>query len=214
VARMRPGQDRIYYLIAESVAAGRDSPHLELLKQKGVEVLLLADRIDEWVMGQVTEFEGKRLKDAARGELELGGLTDEADKHKADEDLKENKGLLKRVKDALGERVLEVRVSRRLQDSPVCLVRAEGELGAQLRRVLAASGQELPASKPVLELNVAHPLARYLDSLQNAEAFNELALLLFDQATLSEDGQLANPGDYARRLNGLLGRLIGAGEKA
>jgi molecular chaperone HtpG len=208
VARMRPGQERIYYVIAESLAAARDSVHIERLRQKGLEVLLLADRVDEWVMGQVTEFEGKRLKDAARGELELGALADEADARRADAELKESKGLLKRVKDALGDRVAEVRVSRRLQESAACLVRAEGELSAGMLRALAAAGQELPPAKPVLELNVSHPLARYLDSLQNRQSFDELALLLFDQASLSESGQLANPGEYARRLNLLLTRLV------
>ena len=141
---MRPGQERIYYIVADSLDARAGSPHLELLRQKGVEVLLLADRIDEWVMGQVSEFEGKRFKDAARGDLELGGLADQAEQARIDEERKEHKALLKRFKDALGDRVIEVRVSERLRDSPAVLVRGEGELSAQMRRVLAANGQAIP----------------------------------------------------------------------
>ncbi len=209
VGRMRPEQGRIYYVVAENLEAARESPHLELLRQKGVEVLLMGDRVDEWVMGHVTEFEGKRFKDVSRGELELGGLADQAERARIDEERKENKALLKRFKDALGERVLEVRVSERLRDSPACLVRGEGELSASLRRALSAAGQSLPADKPVLELNVTHPLVRHMDALQDAEAFGELALLLYDQATLTEEGQVANPADFGRRLNKLLVRLVG-----
>jgi len=207
VGRMQPGQQRIYYLIADSVETARASPHLELLRQKGVEVLLLADRVDEWVMGQISEFEGKRFKDAARGDLELAGLAVEAERARVDAERRESKALLKRVKDALGERVLEVRVSERLRDSPACLVRAEGELSAQMRRVLAAAGQSVPASAPALELNVTHPLVRHLEGLAE-QPFQELALLLYDEASLVEGGQIANPADFSRRLNGLLVRLV------
>ena len=210
VKRMQPGQERVYYVIGDSLDAARHSPHLELLKQKGIEALLMADRVDEWVMGSVTEFEGRKLKDVARGDLELGALAGALEKDKAEAALKESKGLLKRVKDALGDRVREVRPSARLADSPACLVRGEGELSAQLRRALAASGQNIPAGTPLLELNVEHPLVRYLDGLTDAEAFGELALLLFDQATLLEEGVLPQAADYSRRLNRLLVRLSGA----
>src|SRR5579871_1278888 len=135
VSRMKPGQQRIYYLIADSLDAARASPHLELLRQKDIEVLLMADRVDEWVMGQVAEFEGKRFKDVSRGDLELAGLAAESEKARVDAERKESKALLKRVKDALGDRVLEVRVSERLRDSPACLVRSEGELSASMRRL-------------------------------------------------------------------------------
>jgi molecular chaperone HtpG len=208
LARMRPGQERIYYIVADSLDAARASPYLELLQQKGVEVLLMADRIDEWVMGQVTEFEGKRFKEASRGDLELGGLADQAERARIDEERKENKALLKRFKDALGDRVVEVRVSERLRDSPALLVHGEGELSAQMRRLLAANGQAPPAGKPVMELNVSHPLVRHMDALQAADEFQELALLLYDQAALTEEGQVANPADFTRRLNHLLVRLI------
>ena len=208
VARMRPGQERIYYIVADSHDTARESPYLELLRQKDVEVLLLADRIDEWVMGQVSEFEGKRFKDASRGDLELGGLADQAERARIDEERKENKALLKRFKDALGDRVLEVRVSERLRDSPAVLVHAEGELSAQMRRVLAANGQAPPATKAALELNVAHPLVKHMDTLKQADEFQELALLLYDQATMTDEGQVANPPDFSRRLNNLLVRLV------
>ncbi|MGA2023813.1 MAG: molecular chaperone HtpG [Steroidobacteraceae bacterium] len=208
VARMRPGQDRIYFVVAESLEAARESPHLELLRQKEVEVLLMGDRVDEWVMGRVSEFEGKRFKDVARGELELGGLVEATERARIDEDRREHKALLKRFKDALGERVLEVRVSERLRDSPACLVRGETELSAAMRRVLAANGQSVPASAPVLELNVANPLVRYMDSVKETEPFSELALVLYDQASLAEEGQVSNGAEFARRLNKLLVRLV------
>jgi molecular chaperone HtpG len=208
VARMRPGQDRIYYLIGESLEAVRASPHLELLRQKEVEVLLLADRVDEWVMGQVTEFDGKRFKDVARGELELGALADTLERARIDEERRSAKGLLKRFKDALGDRVLEVRVSERLRDSPACLVRGEGELSGALRRVLAANGQTLPPATPLLELNVTHPLVQHMEGLTDPETFGELALLLYDQASLAEEGQVPNGPEFSRRLNKLLVRFI------
>jgi molecular chaperone HtpG len=210
VARMRPGQERIYFIVAESIEAARESPHLELLRQKEVEVLLLGDRVDEWVMGRVLDFEGKRFKDVARGDLELGGLAEAGERERIDAERREHKGLLKRFKDALGDKVLEVRVSERLRDSPACLVRGEAELSAAMRRVLAANGQSIPATAPVFELNVGHPLVRYMDGLKEAEPFSELASLLYDQASLADEGQIANGADFARRLNRLLVRLVEA----
>jgi molecular chaperone HtpG len=213
VERMKPGQDKIYYIIGESVAAARASPYIERLTQRGLEVLLLSERIDEWVMGQMMgelgAFEGKRFKDAARGDLELGTLESEADRKRHDEELKESKGLLKRVKDAIGDRVEEVRVSTRLTDSPACLVLGEHDFGAGMRRILAATGQKIPESKPVLELNVGHPLVRHLDALAEAR-FKELSLLLYEQAELAEGGQLGNPAEFVQRLNRLLVELATA----
>jgi molecular chaperone HtpG len=207
---VRPGQERIYFIVAESIEAARESPHLELLRQKEVEVLLLGDRVDEWVMGRVLDFEGKRFKDVARGDLELGGLAEAGERERIDAERREHKGLLKRFKDALGDKVLEVRVSERLRDSPACLVRGEAELSAAMRRVLAANGQSIPATAPVFELNVGHPLVRYMDGLKEAEPFSELASLLYDQASLADEGQIANGADFARRLNKLLVRLVEA----
>ena len=208
--RLQPGQERIYFVIADSLDAARASPYIEKLKERGVEVLLLSERIDSWVMGQLEQYEGKRFKDASRGDLELGGLASESDKTLADQDLKENKGLLKRVKDALGERVTEVRIASRLKESPACLVLAEHELGASMRRILEAAGQKAPSAKPLLELNVGHPLVKYLDGVRDAGEFAELAVLLYDQAALAESGQLANPAEYVQRLNRLLIRLAAA----
>lgn len=210
LARMKTGQERIYFLIADSVTAARGSPYLEQLRAKGIEVLLLADRIDEWMMGQVREFEGKRFKDAARGDLELGALADEADKTAVEKAVKGSKKLLKRIKDSLGDRISEVQVSSRLADTPACLVLAEGDLGAQMRRILAASGQAAPETKPVLEVNVSHPLIQRLDDLVAEGDFSELALLVYDQAKLAESGSVANPGEFVRRLNRLLTQLMPA----
>jgi molecular chaperone HtpG len=207
VARMPAGQSRIYYVIADSIAAARASPHIELLRERGVEVLLLADRVDEWLVEHLREFDGKPLNDAARGDLELGALATEADRLRTEQGLKESKALLKRVKDALGDRVTEVRVATRLTDSPACLVYSHGDLSPGLRRVLEAAGQKMPPSKPLLELNVGHPLVKRLDALAGsgtAEVFNDLALVLFDQALLAQGGQLEAPGLYVARLNRLL----------
>jgi molecular chaperone HtpG len=207
VARLQPGQERIYYVIAESVPAARGSPAIERLKERGLEVLLLAERIDEWVMGYIESFEGKRFKDAARGDLELGGLVSAVDRKQHDVELKESKGLLKRIKDALGERVTEVRVSERLKDSPACLVLGEHDLTEHMRRILAAAGQQAPAARPLLEVNVTHPLVKYLEMQADVAQFSELAQLLYEQAALAEGTPLANPPAYVQRLNRLLVRL-------
>jgi molecular chaperone HtpG len=207
--RMQAGQERIYYLIADSIEAARASPYIERLKERGLEVLLLAERVDEWVMGQLETYEGKRFKDAARGELELGSLQSEADRAQRDAELKESKALLKRVKDAVGERINEVRVSSRLTDSPACLVLHEQDLGANMRRILAAAGQKVPDLKPALELNVTHPLVKYMEGVTDSGEFGELAQLIYEQAALAEGGQLANPAQYVQRLNRLLVRLAG-----
>lgn len=209
VKRMQPGQDRIFYLAAESFGAARSSPHLEVFRRKGIEVLLLGDRIDEWLVAHLPEFDGKRLQDVTRADLELGSLFTEADRKLKDADLKESKALLRRVKEALGERVSEVRVSSRLTESPACLVLGEHDLSRQMQRLLEAVGQKAPAAKPLLELNVRHSLVRYLDELEDAERFRELALLLFDQALLADGVQPDEPAEFVRRLNRLLLALAG-----
>ncbi len=207
VARLKPGQERIYYVIGESLEAARGSPAIERLRERGLEVLLLGERIDEWVMGQLQSFEGKRFKDASRGDLELGGLASDADRQQRDAQLKESKGLLKRIKDALGERVTEVRISERLTESPTVLVLGEHDLPERMRRILAAAGQKTPQGRPVLEVNVGHPLVSYLDGVTDSEQFAALAQLLYEQAVLAEGGQLANAPEYVQRLNRLLVRL-------
>ena len=207
LARMKPGQERIYYVIGESLEAARASPAIERLKERGLEVLLLAERIDQWVMGQLETYEGKRFKDASRGDLELGGLAGDADRAQRDAQLKESKGLLKRIKDALGERVTEVRISERLTESPAVLVLGEHDLPERMRRILADAGQKTPQARPVLEVNVAHPLVRYLDGVTDPAQFAELAQLLYEQAVLAEGESLANAPEYVQRLNRLLVRL-------
>jgi molecular chaperone HtpG len=207
VGRMQPSQERIYYVIAESVTAARGSPAIERLKSRGLEVLLLGERIDEWVMGQIEAFEGKRFKDATRGDLDLGGLASAADRAQHDAELKESKGLLKRIKDALGERVTEVRISDRLTDSAACLVLGEHDLTEQMRRMLAAAGQKVPEVRPLLEVNVGHPLVKYLEARSDAGEFAELAQLLYDQAALAEGALLGNAPQFVQRLNRLLVRL-------
>ncbi|TLZ13462.1 MAG: molecular chaperone HtpG [Gammaproteobacteria bacterium] len=207
LSRMKPGQDRIYYVIAETLEAARGSPAIERLKERGLEVLLLAERIDEWMMGQLDSYEGKRFKDASRGDLELGGLASDADRQQHDARLRESKGLLKRIRDALGERVTEVRVSERLSESPACLVIGERDLPERMRRALESLGQKAPQARPLLEVNVEHPLIRYLDGITDGIRFAELAQLLYDQAALAEGAPLANAPEYVQRLNRLLVRL-------
>ncbi len=211
IGRMKEGQKHIYYVIGDSIAAARGSPFIEKLRARGIEVLLLGDRIDEWALSFVQEFDGKKLKDAARGDLDLGTLADAAEDAAAEAALKEHKGLLKRIKDALGDRVSEVRISRRLADSPACLVRADQDMGAQLRRVMAAAGQTVPDDKPIFEVNVAHALLKRLDSTQPQADFDDLALYIFEQAQLAEGSQLANPAAHVRRVNQLLSKLLATG---
>jgi molecular chaperone HtpG len=209
VARMQPGQQKIYYVVAESRAAARSSPFIEQLRARKVEVLLLGDRVDPWIMGQLHEFEGKQFQDAARGDLDLAGLPEAekpADSTTPDEAT--SNALLERVGKVLGDVVAGVKASQRLAESPACLTRGADGLSESMRRVLAAAGQgDLPESKPQLELNLSHPLVKRLAGLEDAD-FSELAQVLYDQAQLTEQGQLANPGEFARRLNSLLLKLL------
>jgi len=207
VGRMQTGQDKIYYVVGESLAAARSHPAIEGLLARNVEVLLLGRRIDAWVMDHLQDFEGKKFKDATRGDLDLGNLATPADKQKTEAQLEESKSLLKRVKDSLGERVSEVRVSTRLKDSAAVLVAGEHDLSAPLRRALEAAGQTAPPSKPVLELNVDHHLVKYLEKREDAAEFGDLALVLFEQAALAEGSQLGDPAAFVHRLNKLWMRL-------
>jgi molecular chaperone HtpG len=207
VARMQEGQDKIYYVVGESFAAARGHPAIEALRARKIEVLLLGRRIDAWVMDHLQTFEGKKLKDATRGDLELGSLAAAADKEKAEAQLKESKPLLKRIKDALGERISEARVSTRLTDSAAVLVAGEHDISAPLRRVLEAAGQQAPQGKPVLELNVDHHVVKYLEQRNDAAEFGDLALVLYEQALLAEGAQLPDPAAFVQRLNKLWMRL-------
>jgi len=207
VGRMQTGQDKIYYVVGESLAAARSHPAIEGLLARNVEVLLLGRRIDAWVMDHLQDFEGKKCKDATRGDLDLGNLASADDKKKAETQLEESKSLLKRVKDSLGERVSEVRVSTRLKDSAAVLVAGEHDLSAPLRRALEAAGQAAPPAKPVLELNVDHHVVKYLEKRENPDEFGELALVLFEQAALAEGSVLPDPAAFVHRLNKLWMRL-------
>jgi len=205
---MKPGQERIYYVLADSRAAARSSPFIEQLRARGVEVLLLGDRIDPWAMEQIHEFEGKRFQDAARGDLDLAKLGEEGSTPAAPELGDDDKALFDRVATVLGDAVGEVRASTRLTESPACLTRDEHDISEQMRRILAAAGRdELPGGKPRLEVNLGHPLVQRLRDL-DGQSFADLAQLLFDQAQLTEQGQLANPGEHVRRLNRLLLQLV------
>lgn len=204
VERMKEGQDKIYYVVAESFNTAKSSPHIEVFRKKGVEVLLLSDRIDDWLVSHLNEFDGKHFQDVAKGELDLGGVEDEAEKKQHEEVAEQFKDLVERVKTNLEERVEEVRITHRLTDSPACLVVGQYDMGAQMRRIMEAAGQPMPESKPTLELNPGHPLVEKLNSETNEERFADLASIIFDQAHLAEGGQLDDPASYVQRLNKLL----------
>lgn len=204
VARMKPGQSKIYYVTAESFNAARHSPHLEIFRQKRVEVLLLYDRIDEWVMSHLTEFDGKPLVSVAKGGLDLGGLEDKEESQARESRETEYKELVERLQQTLGERVKAVRVTRRLTTSPACLVVDEHDLSVSLSRLLKAAGQSLPPSKPTLEINPTHPLVARLKDETDDARFADWGHVLFDQALLAEGGQLEDPAGFVRRLNDLL----------
>ncbi|MBM1189741.1 molecular chaperone HtpG [Pseudomonas weihenstephanensis] len=205
--RAKEGQDKIYYLTGETYAQVKNSPHLEVFRKKGIEVLLLTDRIDEWLMSYLSDFDGKSFVDVARGDLDLGNLDSEEDKKAAEEVAKAKEGLVERIKAALGESVSEVRVSHRLTDSPAILAIGEQDLGLQMRQILEASGQKVPDSKPIFEFNPAHPLIEKLDMEQSEERFGDLSHILFDQAALAAGDSLKDPAAYVRRLNKLLVEL-------
>lgn len=207
LARVKEGQDKIYYLSGESYAQVKNSPHLEVFRKKGIEVLLLTDRIDEWLMSYLTEFDGKGFVDVARGDLDLGKLDSEEDKKAQEEIAKDKEGLVERLKAALGDSVSEVRVSHRLTDSPAILAIGEQDLGLQMRQILEASGQKVPDSKPIFEFNPNHPLIAKLDVEQSEDRFADFSHILFDQAALAAGDSLKDPAGYVRRLNKLLVEL-------
>lgn len=209
VSRMREGQDKIYYITADTFMAAKHSPHLELLRKKGIEVLLMSDRVDEWLMGHLTEFEGKSFQSVAKGDLDLGGAESE-DERKAQEAAEnESKGLVQRVREALGERVESVRVSHRLTSSPACIVLGEHDMALYMQQLLKQAGHEMPGSKPVLEINPGHPMVARLDSESDDTRFKEWSMLLLDQAVLAEGGQLEDPAGFVARLNQLMLALAG-----
>ena len=209
VSRMKDGQEKIYYIAAENFNTAANSPHLEVFRKKGIEVLLLVDRVDEWLMGHLSEFSGKQLQDVGKGELDLGKLEDESEKQEKEKLEKEHESLIERAQKALEDKVEKVRVTNRLTDSPACLVVGSYDMGAQMRRILEAAGQKVPDGKPTLELNPAHPLVSKLENESDEDRFADLVEVLFDQAQLAEGGQLKDPAAYVRRLNKLLLEIVG-----
>ena len=204
VERMKEGQSKIYYIVADSHEAAANSPHLELLRKKGIEVLLMSERIDEWLINHLTEFDGKQLHSVTRGDLELGELEDAAEKEAQEKLETESEGLVKRVKEVLGDKVAEVKVTSRLTDTPACVVAGAGEMSSQMIKLMQAAGQAVPESKPVFELNPEHPLVKRLDSEQDEALFGQWAELLLQQAQLSEKGSLADPSAFIKLMNKML----------
>ncbi len=204
IERMQESQDKIYYVVAENHDTAKNSPHLEVFRKKGIEVLLLSDRVDEWLMSHLNEFDGKQLVDVAKGELDLDSLDSEEDKKAKEEAEKTFESLTTQLKEVLKDQVSDVRVTNRLTDSPVCLVVGQYDMGLQMRRMMEAAGQKLPESKPSLEVNTEHPLIQQLNNESDDTRFSDMANILFDQATLAEGGQLADPASYVARMNKLV----------
>jgi len=204
LGRVKEGQEAIYYITADSFAAAKNSPHLEIFRKKGIEVLLLSDRIDEWLVTHLTEYQGKPLRSVAKGDLDLGQLEDTEEKEAQKKIEDEFAGLIKQVKEALGNEVKEVKITHRLTSSPACVVADQHDLSIQMQRMLKAAGQEVPVSKPILELNPTHPLISRLQAEQDDTRFKEWSHILLDQALLAEGGQLEDPARFVQRLNKML----------
>ena len=202
IARMKDGQEKIYYITAETFNAAKNSPHLEVFRKKGIEVLLLSDRVDEWVAGSLTEFEGKQLVSVAKGGLDLGKLEDETEKQEQEKQASEHKDLIEKIKNTLDKRVKEVRVTHRLTDSPACLVSDEHDISGNMARMLKAAGQKMPTTLPILEINPTHPVVMRLKDEE--KYFDDWAAVLFDQAMLAEGGQLDDPAGFVKRVNHLM----------
>jgi molecular chaperone HtpG len=213
VSRMKEGQDKIYYITAESFSAARASPHLEIFRKKGVEVLLMHDRVDEWVMANLTEFEGKKLQSVAKGDLDLGKLEDEAERKEQEKEAGEFKALTDKIAKVLGDKVKDVRVTHRLTDSPACLVADPSAMSTNLERLLKAAGHKVPETKPTLEVNPRHPLVQALKAEPEDKRFSDWSFILLDQAVLAEGGQLDEPGAFVKRLNELMLDMAGSGKR-
>ncbi len=204
VGRMKENQEKIYYISAESYAAGISSPHMEIFRKKGIEVIVLSDRIDGWMISYLSDFEGKHLQDITKGELDLGEIEGEEDKKQQEEASKTYESLLSQIKELLKDKVEDVRVTNRLTDSPACLVAGAHDMDAQMKKIMEAAGQKVPETKPSFEINPEHPLVKQLNNEQNDERFNDLTYVLFDQAALASGEQLKEPGAFVSRLNKLL----------
>jgi len=204
IARMKADQNKIYYVIADSFVAAKNSPHLEIFRKKGIEVLLLSDRVDEWLVAHLPEFEGKQFQSVNKGDLDLGKLEDEKEKEEEKVTEKEFESVIKQMKEVLGDNVKDVRITHRLTDSPACLVNDEMEMSSHLQRLMQAAGQEVPMVKPILEINPDHPITLRLKAEQDDKQFSEWSHVLFDQSLLAEGGQLKDPAKFVKRMNKLL----------
>ncbi|MCP4433642.1 MAG: molecular chaperone HtpG [Gammaproteobacteria bacterium] len=202
IGRMQEGQDKIYYIAADSHSAAKNSPHLEIFKKKGIEVLLLSDRVDEWLTSHLNEYDGRKIQSVAKGELDLG--KDEESEKELEEKAKSSEKLIKRMKKALEEKVEDVRVTNRLTDSPACIVLNEQDMAMHMQRILKEAGHAMPSSKPVLEINPDHPIVKKLDSEKSKKKFADWSDILFDQALLAEGGQLEDPASFVAKLNEML----------
>lgn len=204
IDRMKPEQDKVYYLVADNYATAKSSPHLEVYRKKGIEVLLLTDRVDEWAMGHLTEFDGKNLQAVTHGELDLGGLESEEDKKAVEKATEEKSDLIEKIKTQLADKVSEVKVSARLDESPACVVASDGGMSIQMTRMMKAAGQFVPESKPIFEINIEHQLVKQLENDMSEEDFSDWVSVLFDQAVLADSGHLEDPAAFTQRLNRLL----------
>ena len=202
IGRMQEGQDKIYYIAADSHSAAKNSPHLEIFKKKGIEVLLLSDRVDEWLTSHLNEFDGKKIQSVAKGELDLD--KDEESAKELEEKAKSSEALVKRMKESLTDKVEDVRVTNRLTDSPACIVLNEQDMAMHMQRILKEAGHAMPSSKPILEINPDHPIVKKLDDEKSEEKFADWSDILFDQALLAEGGQLEDPASFVAKLNGML----------
>jgi len=199
---MKDGQEKIYFITADSLKAARSSPHLEVFQKKGIEVILLFDRVDEWLASNLTEFDGKSLQSIAKGNLDLGNLEDEKEKKEQEKEANDYKDLTDKIKNILNEKVKDVRITLRLTESPACLVADSHDMGGNLERLLKSAGQKVNHSKPILEINPHHPMVQKLKYEESR--FNDWSHVLFDQALLAEGGQLEDPASFVKRLNELL----------
>ncbi|WP_448552808.1 molecular chaperone HtpG [Thalassotalea montiporae] len=204
VERMKEGQDKIYYVVADSFAAAKNSPHLEVFRKKGIEVLLLSDRIDEWLVSHLTEFDGKQLQSVARGGVDLSGMEDEESKEAQEKLEQEFDSVAKRMKEALGDKVQDVKISNRLTDSPAVIVTAEDDMSIQMQKLMASVGQEVPETQPIFEINAEHELVKHVADEQDDDKFNQWVEVLFEQATLAERGSLSDPASFVAKLNKLM----------
>jgi molecular chaperone HtpG len=204
VLRMRENQEKIYYITADSFTAAKNSPHLEVFRKKDIEVLLLSDRVDEWLMSHLNEFDGKSLQSVAKGELDLGKFDSEEDKKEQEETAKQAEDVIKRMKEALGDKVDDVRVSHRLTNSPSCIVLSEQDMALYMQQLMKQAGQEMPSSKPVLEINPGHPMIQRISDETDETQFNDWSSIIFDQAVLAEGGQLEDPSGFVNKLNTMM----------